>query len=133
MFNHLEQTKTIPASLEEMMNLEGFGLKSATLILQTFHNKPFMVCVDRHLHRSFKKLGWVHPGSKTPEESSIQVSLWLLEDEFININNLVAGIAQLLQDKKKRHIVLRSAKQQCVEYLVNPLFATLTKKDKKVP
>ena len=130
MFRILEKTKRIPTSIKEVMIFQGFGLKSATLVLQTFFGKPFLVCVDRHLHRTFKKLNWVHHDSKSAEESSIQVSLWLDEREFINVNNVIASISQLLQCKKTREIVITQSKLYGVLDLVNKMVEAAEKKPK---
>ena len=102
MFRELAKTKTTPLTLEGIMAFPEFGLKSTTLILQTYLNKPIVVCVDCHLQRTFKKFNWVHHDSSSADESAIQVSLWLDITEFININNVITGIQQLLQSKKTR-------------------------------
>ena len=106
----------------------GFGLKSATLILQTYLNKPIVVCVNPHLQRTFKKFNWVHHDSSSADESAIQVSLWLDITEFININNVIAGIQQLLQSKKTKEMVRRISKECGVYHLVCKVLEELPSK-----
>ena len=75
---------------------KSFFFKSATLILQTFWKKPYMIAVDRHLLRSFTKLEWIHNNTTDFIEIAIQVSKWLPSSEYININNIITGLNQLL-------------------------------------
>ena len=91
------------------MTVSGFSLKSATLVLQTLRKKPFMVAVDRHLRRSLIGLKWVHEECSSPTECSVQISQWLPKSEYIHVNNIIAGLCQLLQMKTTKHRVLRLA------------------------
>ena len=77
-----------------------------------------MVAVDRHLQRYLIGLGWVHEECSSPTECSVQISQWLPETEYININNVIAGLCQLLQNKSSKHKVLRLANTFDVKDLV---------------
>ena len=120
-FRYLTTTRRIPSTVNELMMVAGFSLKSATLILQTLQNKPIMVAVDRHLSRSFLCLGWVHKKASSPTECSIHVGQWLPKEEFIAVNNVIAGLCQLLQGNTTKHRVLRLANQFGVKSYIDIL------------
>ena len=82
------------------MMVGGFSLKSSSLVLQTLYNKPMLVAVDRHLQRAFKNLEWVDDKSSSDIETSIHVSQWLPEAEFININRKGAFMTWSLSRKE---------------------------------
>ena len=90
--------------------------------MQTLTAQSIMVAVDCHLHRSFVELDWVHADTKTPLESSILISYWLPKEEYININNIIAGLCQLLQSKKYRDEVLSLSKESHCYHLVKKLY-----------
>ena len=93
----------LPTELLEIMQIEGFSLKSATLTLQNFHDKPHVIDVDRHLERAFHNLHWANDVT-TDYESAKQVSQWLPENEHVHVVNVIARINQLLQPDKTRSI-----------------------------
>ena len=103
------------------MKIAGFSLKSSSLILQTFYDKSIMVAVDRHLHRSFLELGWVHSGCTSDIESSVHVGTWLPMEEFININNVIAGLCQLLQTTYIKDLVKKTADEHHVTEIISKL------------
>ena len=107
--------------MNELMTVAGFSLKSSTLILQTLKNKPIMVAVDRHLERSLLPLGWVHKESSSPTECSVHIGQWLPKNEFIQVNNIIAGLCQLLQVNATKHKVMRLANEFGVKQLVTIL------------
>ena len=73
-FEYLHQNANeVPCDLINLMMINGFSLKSASLIIQTLSEKPIMVAVDRHLHRCLKSMQWVHPNSSSDIETSIHV------------------------------------------------------------
>ena len=69
-----------------------------------------MVAVDRHLHWSSIGLKWVHEECSFPTECSVKISQWLPKSEYIHVNNLIAGLCQLLHMKTTKHRILRLAK-----------------------
>ena len=128
-----KQNRSIPKQLSNLMTVAGYSLKSSALVLQTFYNKPMMVAVDRHLHRSFLALGWVHAKSSTDVESSINIGMWLPFEEYIGVNNVIAGICQLLQDSKTRNHILSLSKTFGVETMITILDEiSQSKKGKKI-
>ena len=117
-----------PQKISDLMKVAGFSLKSSVLILQTLQNQNLMVAVDRHLQRSLKSLGWVHPLSTSETETSLMVTLWLPKEEYANINNVIAGICQLLQLNATKNHVLRLSIENNVHNLVSKM---IFKKQKK--
>ena len=130
-FRYLAKDRKIPSTVNELMMVAGFSLKSASLVLQTLLCKPIMVAVDRHLLRSFAALEWVHPDSTNATECSVQISQWLPVEEYIAVNNLIAGLCQLLQVNATKHKLLRLANQFGIKKDVDKLFQASNKLNKK--
>ena len=70
-----------------------------------------MIAVNRYLKQSFTKLEWIHNNTTDSIEIAIQVNKWLLLYKYININNIIAGLNQLLQKKKLRNIIIEYSKK----------------------
>ena len=75
----------------------GMQKKSACLLLSTVCRRPFGVPVDRHLKIAFRNLGWVYPNCRDATEMAELVELWLPTEETAQLNNVIAGIRQLVQ------------------------------------
>jgi endonuclease III len=57
----------VPASMTELLTLPGVGRKTANLVLILAHRSGENICVDTHVHRISKRLGWV--ATRTPEQT----------------------------------------------------------------
>jgi endonuclease-3 len=58
---------TVPATMEELLELPGVGRKTANLVLILSFRSQQNICVDTHVHRISNRLGWVK--TRTPEET----------------------------------------------------------------
>jgi endonuclease-3 len=61
-----EHQGQVPATMEELLSLNGVGPKTANLVLVEGFDKPG-ICVDTHVHRITNRLGYVR--TRTPEET----------------------------------------------------------------
>ena len=57
----------VPSTMDDLLTLPGVGRKTANLVLILAHRSPDNICVDTHVHRISKRLGWVD--TRTPEET----------------------------------------------------------------
>src|SRR5262249_11300806 len=57
----------VPSTMEELLTLPGVGRKTANLVLILSFRSLQNICVDTHVHRIAKRLGWVR--TRTPEET----------------------------------------------------------------
>ena len=55
----------VPATINELLLLPGVGRKTANLVLIVAYRSSSNICVDTHVHRISKRLGWVD--TNTPE------------------------------------------------------------------
>jgi len=55
----------VPATIDELLLLPGVGRKTANLVLIVAYRSSSNICVDTHVHRISKRLGWVN--TNTPE------------------------------------------------------------------
>ena len=118
---YLAKSQTIPTKLTDLMQVAGFSLKSSVLILQTLLQMPLMVAVDRHLQRSLLSLGWVHSNSSSFEETAVMVTYWLPPKEYSEINNVIAGICQLLQRKQYQSRIIQLAIREGIHHMVEKM------------
>jgi endonuclease-3 len=58
---------SVPRTMEELLTLPGVGRKTANLVLIVAHRSGGNICVDTHVHRISKRLGWVT--TRTPEQT----------------------------------------------------------------
>jgi endonuclease-3 len=61
-----ERGGRVPDTLDELLDLEGVGRKTANLVLTLGFGKPG-ICVDTHVHRIANRLGYVR--TETPDET----------------------------------------------------------------
>ena len=85
----------IPPTLEEMLNLPGFGPKMSYLLMQEAWGKSDGIGVDTHVHRIANRLGWVKK-TKGPEETRAELEDWLPRDRWAPVNVLLVGFGQTL-------------------------------------
>lgn len=77
---------TIPATMEELLELPGVGRKTANLVLLLGHRIPAL-CVDTHVHRISNRLGFVATkdpnGTERALRSDLPPRLWWSYNELL--------------------------------------------------
>ena len=81
----------VPDTIEELVEFNGVGRKTANLVLSQGFNKP-AICVDVHVHRIFNRLGYVC--TKNPEETELALREKLPQKYWIDINTLLVTHGQ---------------------------------------
>ncbi len=81
----------VPDTLEELLQLNGVGRKTANLVLTVAYGKPG-ICVDTHVHRISNRLGWVK--TKTPEQTELALRKILPKRYWIPINDWLVTFGQ---------------------------------------
>lgn len=81
----------VPDTIEELIQFNGVGRKTANLVLSEGFNKP-AICVDVHVHRIFNRLGLIK--TKTPEETEFVLREQLPQKYWIDINSLLVTHGQ---------------------------------------
>ena len=81
----------VPDTIEELVEFNGVGRKTANLVLSQGFNKP-AICVDVHVHRIFNRLGYVC--TKNPEETEFALREKLPQKYWIDINTLLVTHGQ---------------------------------------
>jgi endonuclease III len=105
----------LPLEVEPLMRFYGFGLKSASLILNAVLGENCGIAVDVHLARIMKKLGWCVWATKDETKMSLCVAKWLDRQYWGKVNDLLAGLSQLLVLKdenlnyKHRQVIMEEA------------------------
>ena len=130
LFRSIEERKgMLPSSSAEMMQVFGFDLKSAALILhQVYGDHKYGVAIDRHMGRAVANLGWIHPDTKDPLEMALMIQTWLPRMYHARVNNIVAGLLQLLDEKVHIDTVVNEATKMGFLDLLNKLRAYPPKK-----
>eukprot|EP00514_Thraustochytrium_sp_LLF1b_P011523 CAMPEP_0184544970 /NCGR_PEP_ID=MMETSP0199_2-20130426/3979_1 /TAXON_ID=1112570 /ORGANISM="Thraustochytrium sp., Strain LLF1b" /LENGTH=340 /DNA_ID=CAMNT_0026939207 /DNA_START=107 /DNA_END=1129 /DNA_ORIENTATION=+ len=91
----------VPDTLEGLVELPGVGPKMALLVLLVaFDKKDAGIAIDTHVHRICNQLGWV--SSKTPEQTRVQLESWLPKKEWHQINLVMVGVGQMIQQPEYR-------------------------------
>jgi hypothetical protein len=123
LFRSIEERKgRLPSSSAELMQFYGFDLKSAALILhQVYGNHKYGVAIDRHMGRGAINLGWVHPDTTDPLEMALMIQTWLKPMYHGRVNNVVAGLLQLLDEKENVDKVVDEAEKMGFLDLLNQL------------
>ena len=85
----------IPPTVEEMLQLPGFGPKMSYLLMQEAWGENQGIGVDTHVHRIANRLGWVK-ATKTPEDTRKELEEWLPRNKWEPINVLLVGFGQTL-------------------------------------
>ncbi|MDR3292447.1 MAG: endonuclease III [Methanobrevibacter sp.] len=83
--------KTVPDSLDELLELPGVGRKTANCVLVFGFQKP-AIPVDTHVHRISNLWGIVN--TKTPEESEKELEKIVPKDLWIDLNDLMVQFGQ---------------------------------------
>ncbi|HHT9132148.1 MAG TPA: endonuclease III domain-containing protein [Candidatus Tripitaka californicus] len=81
----------VPDTLEELLELNGVGRKTANLVVTVGYGKPG-ICVDTHVHRIVNRLGYV--STRTPQETEFALREILPRRYWISINDLLVTHGQ---------------------------------------
>ena len=81
----------VPATIDELLTLNGVGRKTANLVVTMGFNKPG-ICVDTHVHRISNRLGYVR--TKNPEETEMALRARLPRRYWIGYNDLLVAFGQ---------------------------------------
>ena len=77
---------TVPATLEELLEIKGVGPKTANLVLGMAFDEP-SICVDTHVHRISNRLGLIK--TTTPEQTELALKKILPKPLWIHWNYLL--------------------------------------------
>ena len=80
-----------PKTIEELIEFNGVGRKTANLVLAKGHNIP-AICVDVHVHRISNRLGIVK--TKNPDETEFALRKILPKKHWIDFNTLLVTHGQ---------------------------------------
>lgn len=81
----------VPATIEELIKLEGVGRKTANLVITVGYGQPG-ICVDTHVHRICNRWGYVK--TKTPEQTEKSLRAKLPREYWIELNDLLVTFGQ---------------------------------------
>ena len=81
----------VPDTLEELLELQHVGRKTANLVLTLGHRKPG-VCVDTHVHRISNRWGYVD--TKDPDETELALRAKLPKRYWMIYNDLLVPFGQ---------------------------------------
>lgn len=84
----LEQTYggKVPKTLEELVDLPGVGVKTASCVLVYAYGKP-AIPVDTHVHRIANRLGWVK--EQTPEHTAQALMRVFPPEHWMDVNRVM--------------------------------------------
>jgi endonuclease-3 len=82
---------SVPSSKEELLSLNGVGLKTANLVLGLAFNIP-AICVDTHVHRISNRLGWVD--TKTPYDTEAELKRIIKKSWWIKLNTILVAFGR---------------------------------------
>ena len=86
-----ERGGVVPDSIEELLDFNGVGRKTANLVVTLGYGKPG-ICVDIHVHRISNRLGYV--STKTPEKTELALKGKLPRKHWIEYNGLFVAFGQ---------------------------------------
>eukprot|EP00292_Cryptomonas_paramecium_P012457 CAMPEP_0113723906 /NCGR_PEP_ID=MMETSP0038_2-20120614/38738_1 /TAXON_ID=2898 /ORGANISM="Cryptomonas paramecium" /LENGTH=367 /DNA_ID=CAMNT_0000653657 /DNA_START=196 /DNA_END=1299 /DNA_ORIENTATION=+ /assembly_acc=CAM_ASM_000170 len=95
----------LPPTVAGLCELPGVGPKMAYILARVAFGRVEGIGVDTHMHRILNVLGWVH--SRTPEQTRKQLEAWLPREEWAEVNQLLVGLGQSLQQPPLRAGLLR--------------------------
>ncbi len=82
---------SVPSSKEELLSLNGVGLKTANLVLGLGFGIP-AICVDTHVHRISNRLGWVD--TKTPYDTESALKRIIKKNWWIKLNTILVAFGR---------------------------------------
>ena len=90
----------VPPNVADVLALPGVGPKMAFILFNVAFDAPIGIGVDTHVHRIANQLGWAK--GKTPEHTRVQLESWLPREKWSDINVLLVGIGQMMQQPAER-------------------------------
>jgi endonuclease-3 len=83
----------VPATIEELLTLNGVGRKTANLVVTLGYGKEG-ICVDTHVHRISNRLGYV--ATRTPDETEFALRGKLPRVYWIHYNTLLVAFGRTI-------------------------------------
>lgn len=97
----------VPTTLNEIMSLQGVGIKMATLVMQYGWGQINSICVDIHVHRLSNLLNWTNKEKcKNPNITRLELENWLPHELWGEINSLLVGIGQFIDRSRANRLKL---------------------------
>ena len=100
MIRKVREGGKLPVALHEVIYYYGFAMKSAALILHAVYGREFGIACDVHLNRIFQSFGWIRE-TTDPTRIACTVMTWLESEYWSEVNNVFAGMAQLVSARGK--------------------------------
>ena len=91
----------VPSNLKDLISFPGVGPKMGIIIMNVAFDKHIGISVDTHVHRICQQLGWGKKVKK-PEDTRRQMEAWLPKEEWGNINLLLVGVGQEVQQEQQK-------------------------------
>ena len=92
-----------------MSMIYGVGHKMASLMIEATYGVNTAISVDRHVFRSMRVLKWVDVSNKSGQpEASLQAMQWVPQEQWMEVNDLLGGLCQLI--RQNRHEIIALAK-----------------------
>lgn len=92
-----------PNTLHEFLAVRGIHLKCAHVCMYEGHGVVTGIPVDIHMWRMFCHLGWTSEMDRyNVEKSTREIESWFPQEYWGEMNELYAGLGQLLQAEKHR-------------------------------
>jgi endonuclease-3 len=79
-----EYNSKIPKTIEELIKLNGVGIKTAKVFLAVTEDAPY-IGVDTHVHRVLNRLWLVK--TKLPEETDKKITKWFTKENHSMLHN----------------------------------------------
>lgn len=92
-------------TLEQLMKLDGVGHKIACVILYEAFGRVEGIPCDTHMIKMFTIMGWALP-SKDGHKVALDVESWMPRTHWGELNNLFAGLGQILNKTEWRHALI---------------------------
>ena len=95
-----------PSTIYEFLAVRGIGLKCAHVCMYEGHGVVTGIPVDIHMWRMFCHLGWTSDMDEyNVDKSTREIESWFPREYWGEMNELYAGLGQLLQSGKHRSVV----------------------------
>jgi endonuclease III len=99
----------LPRDISSLMSIYGVGHKMASLMIEATYGVNTAISVDRHVFRSMRVLKWVDVPNKSGQpEASLQAMQWVPQEQWMEVNDLLGGLCQLI--RQNRHEIIALAK-----------------------
>ena len=91
----------VPSNLKDLISFPGVGPKMGLIIMNVAFGKPVGISIDTPSPSNLLQLGWVK-NVKKPEDTRRQMESWLPKKEWGNINLLLVGVGQEVQQEQQK-------------------------------